>query len=89
MEFKELQVKISPTSPELPVLVPSKWKVCGKVSIKGVLNHRQVAVQSTDQSFNEKIDTNPSTGEFCLFLAPGKYLMSVVVDDEEKAKGLQ
>ncbi|XP_076247163.1 BOS complex subunit NOMO3 isoform X2 [Calliopsis andreniformis] len=89
--FDEKMVKISPSSPELPILIPSAYKVCGKVTLsaKGTLHHRKVSVQNTAATFNKDIESDPKTGEFCLYLAPDKYQLSVVVNAEERAKGLQ
>lgn len=89
--FNEVSVKISPSSPELPVLIPAAYKVCGKVTLsaKGTLHHRKVSVQNIAATFNKEIDTDPRTGEFCLYLAPDRYQLSVVVSAEERAEGLQ
>ncbi|KOC70780.1 Nodal modulator 2 [Habropoda laboriosa] len=84
-------VKISPSSPELPVLIPAAYKLCGKVTLstKGTLHHRKVFVKNTAVTFTKEIDTDPKTGEFCLYLSPDRYQLSVVVSEEERAKGLQ
>ncbi|XP_029039674.2 nodal modulator 3 [Osmia bicornis bicornis] len=89
--FNEVSVKISPSSPELPVLIPASYKVCGKVTLsaKGTLHHRKVSIQNIAATFNKEIDTDPRTGEFCLYLAPDRYQLSVVVSTEERAEGLQ
>lgn len=89
--FNEISVKISPSSPELPVLAPSSYKVCGRVTLsaKGTIHHRKVSVQNTAATFNKEIKTDPKTGEYCIYLTPDKYQLSVVVSAEERAKGLQ
>ena len=89
--FDERSVKISPSSPELPLLVPSAYKVCGKVTLsaKGTLHYRKVSVQNTAATFNKEIEADPKSGEFCLYLGSGRYQLSVVVSAEERAKGLQ
>nr|XP_003706916.1 PREDICTED: nodal modulator 3 isoform X2 [Megachile rotundata] len=89
--FNEISVKISPSSTQLPVLIPAAYKVCGKVTLsaKGTLHHRKVAIQNTAATFNKEIDTDPKTGEFCLYLAPDRYQLSVIVNAEERAEGLQ
>ncbi|CAK9802616.1 Nodal modulator 3 [Anthophora quadrimaculata] len=88
--FNEKMVKISPSSPELPVLIPAAYKLCGKVTLsaKGTLHYRKVFVKNTAATFTKEIDTDP-TGEFCLYLSPDRYQLSVVVSEEERAKGLQ
>ncbi|XP_017891823.1 nodal modulator 3 [Ceratina calcarata] len=89
--FNDKSVKISPSSPELPVLVPAAYKVCGKVTLsaKGTLHHRKVSIQNTAATFTKEIETDPKTGEFCVYLSPDRYQLSVVVSAEERAKGLQ
>ncbi|KAK1126581.1 hypothetical protein K0M31_004211 [Melipona bicolor] len=89
--FDDKLVKISPSSPELPVLIPSAYKVCGKVilSIKGGLDYRKVSIQNTAATFSKEIETDAKTGEFCIYLNPDTYQLSVIVSAEERAKGLQ
>nr|XP_031847877.1 nodal modulator 3 [Nomia melanderi] len=91
MLFIEKSVKISPSSSELAVLTPSAYKVCGKVTLsaKGTLHHRRVSAQNTAASFHKEIETDPTTGEFCVYLSPDKYQLSVIVSNEERDKGLQ
>ena len=89
--FDDKLVKISPSSPELPVLIPAAYKVCGKVilSIKGGLDYRKVSIQNTAATFSKEIETDAKTGEFCIYLTPDTYQLSVSVSAEERAKGLQ
>ncbi|XP_043524022.1 nodal modulator 3 isoform X2 [Frieseomelitta varia] len=89
--FDDKLVKISPSSPELPVLIPAAYKVCGKVilSIKGGLDYRKVSIQNTAATFSKEIETDAKTGEFCIYLNPDTYQLSVIVSAEERAKGLQ
>ncbi|OAD52229.1 Nodal modulator 1 [Eufriesea mexicana] len=89
--FNYKSVKISPSSPELPVLIPTAYKVCGKVTLsaKGTLNYRKVFIQNTAATFTKEIETDAKTGEFCVYLSPDTYQLSVIVTAEERAKGLQ
>lgn len=91
VQFEEKLVKVSPSSPELPVLTPSAYKVCGKVTLsaKGTLHFRKILIHNIGDTFNREIETDPKTGEFCVHLAPDKYQLSVLVSKQEKAKGLQ
>jgi len=91
VQFNERTVKISPTSPELPVLIPSGYKVSGKVTLstKGTLHFRRISIQNTAATFYKELDTNEKTGEYSVYLAPDKYQLSVIVSTEEKTKGLQ
>ncbi|XP_072764167.1 BOS complex subunit NOMO3 isoform X2 [Anoplolepis gracilipes] len=91
VQFSEKTVKISPTSPELPVLVPSAYKVSGKVTLsaKGTLHFRKLSIQNTAATFYKELNTDEKTGEYSVYLAPDKYQLSVIVSTEEKTKGLQ
>lgn len=89
--FGETPVKVSPSSPELPAMAPISYKTCGSVTLsaKGTLHYRKISIENTAATYREEIDTDPKTGEFCLYLVPGKYQFSVIVSNEEKTKGLQ
>ncbi|XP_071858725.1 BOS complex subunit NOMO3 isoform X2 [Bombus fervidus] len=89
--FNDKSVKISPNSPELPVLIPAAYKVRGKVtlSIEEGLDHRKVSIQNTATTFVEEIEIDAITGEFSTYLTPDTYQLSVIVSAEERAKGLQ
>ncbi|XP_015179273.1 PREDICTED: nodal modulator 1 [Polistes dominula] len=91
VQFEERTVKVSPSSPELPVLIPLTYKVCGKVTLsaKGTLHFRKVAIQNVAGTFQKEVDANEKTGEYCLYLKPDNYKLSVIVSNEEKTKGLQ
>ncbi|XP_063993834.1 BOS complex subunit NOMO3 [Diachasmimorpha longicaudata] len=91
VKFDEVNVKISASSPELPISTPSSYKVCGTVTLsaKGTLHHRKVIIENAGATFHREIDTDPKTGDYCLYLPPGKYQFSVEVNTEEKTKGLQ
>lgn len=93
VQFSEKTVKISPSSPELPVLIPSAYRVSGKVkltlSAKDTLHFRKISVQNTAATFYKEFDTDEKTGEYSVYLAPDKYQLSVIVSTEEKTKGLQ
>ncbi|XP_011299165.1 nodal modulator 1 [Fopius arisanus] len=91
VQFDEATVKISANSPELPISSPSTYKVCGTVTLstKGTLHHRKVILENPGATLRREIETDPKTGDYCVFLIPGKYQFSVVVDTEEKTKGLQ
>ncbi|XP_033218946.1 nodal modulator 2 isoform X2 [Belonocnema kinseyi] len=91
MKFEQKPVKVSPSSSDVPAIQPSSYQVCGRVTLsaKGTLNHRKVAFKNIGSDFQTKIEINPSSGEFCIFLAPAKYQVRVIVSEEETHKGLQ
>ncbi|CAL7942843.1 unnamed protein product [Xylocopa violacea] len=89
--FNEKLVKISPSSPELPILIPAAYNVCGKVTLsaKESLSNRKISIQNTAATFIKQIETDAKTGEFCVYLSPDRYQLNVIVTPEERAKGLQ
>ncbi|XP_034946758.1 nodal modulator 1 [Chelonus insularis] len=91
VKFDEKIVKISPSTPELPQLKPSSYKVCGSVTLsaKEALDCRNIVVTNAAGTFKQEINTDPKTGKYCLYLPPGKYQLNVVVSANEKSKGLQ
>ena len=96
LRFDDTTIKVSPSSPQIRPIAPTSYKVCGSVkldsksSINVRDNNRKIAVENVAvSSFREEIPTNSKTGEYCLYLAPGTYQLSVIVSNEEKTKGLQ
>ncbi|KAK0090897.1 hypothetical protein PV325_000063 [Microctonus aethiopoides] len=91
VQFDEKTVKIAPSSPELPPSQPAKYKICGHVTLsaKGTLHHRKVIIKNSAGTFQQEVDTDSKTGQYCLYLTPGKYQLNVAVTAEEKNQGLQ
>ncbi|XP_058808695.1 BOS complex subunit NOMO1 [Phymastichus coffea] len=91
VKFEEKTVKVSPSNPELPVLMPSAYKIFGKVSssTKASLKNRKVLIKNISSNENLEVEINANTGEWAIYLKPAKYQLNVIVSDEEKAKGLQ
>lgn len=63
----------------------------GKVSstTKESLQNRLILIKNVASNVQQEIKIDPNTGEWTAYLAPFKYQLNVIVDDEEKAKGLQ
>ncbi|PSN32990.1 Nodal modulator 1 [Blattella germanica] len=96
MKFPEMNVKITPNTPQLVDVFPSSFKVCGRVAphklIAGSFEKTPTNVIISKVGSMDRpqfTEAHERTGEFCLFLEPGKYEASVRVSEEEKAKGLQ
>ncbi|PNF29184.1 Nodal modulator 1 [Cryptotermes secundus] len=96
MKFPEMNVKITPNTPQLTDIFPSSFKVCGVVSpyklISGSTeNGLSSVVLSKEGGSTEPIiaEARAETGEFCVFLEPGKYEGRVKVSEDEKMRGLQ
>jgi hypothetical protein len=96
MEFPEMNVKITPNTPHLMDVFPSSFKVCGLVAPYKLISGSTENGPSSVILSKEGVSTEPitveaqtETGEFCVFLEPGKYEGRVKVSEEEKLKGLQ
>jgi hypothetical protein len=96
MKFPEMNVKITPNTPHLVDIFPSSFKVCGHVAPhKLILGSTErgpsSVVLSKEGSASEPVivEAQEDTGEFCVFLEPGKYECRVKVTELEKSRGLQ
>lgn len=85
MKFDEITVNIDTTLQKLPNLVPSAFKVCGKV-ISDKPQH--VSFTHIQSSMLIETDTDEKT-EFCKYLSPGQYEVSVKVENEDNENGVQ
>ncbi|XP_066158113.1 BOS complex subunit NOMO3 isoform X2 [Euwallacea fornicatus] len=82
--FNAVIVNIEPSLPSLPNLIPSAFKVCGKV-----VSEKPHIVAFSQVGTNNLILSETSQQQFCQYLPPGKYDISVKVSDEDTKKGLQ
>ncbi|XP_069686991.1 BOS complex subunit NOMO1 [Periplaneta americana] len=96
MKFPEMNVKITPNTPQLADVFPSSFKVCGHVAphklISGTTDSGSSSVVLTKEGSTSQpiiVDAQKDTGEFCVFLEPGKYQGKVKVSELEKSRGLQ
>jgi hypothetical protein len=96
MKFPEMNVKITPNTPQLMDIFPSSFKVCGvvaphKLTSGSTENGPSFVVLSKEGVSTEPIivEAQAETGEFCVFLEPGKYEGRVKVSEEKKMRGLQ
>jgi hypothetical protein len=96
MKFPETNVKITPNTPQLADVFPTSFKVCGHVAPHKLISGTtetgpRSVVFSKEGSPSEPItaEVAQGTGEFCVFLGPGKYEGRVKVTDLERTMGLQ
>lgn len=82
---------MSPSNPELPIITPATFKVTGKVSstTKESLQNRLILIKNVISNVQQEVQIDSNTGEWTAYLAPSKYQLNVIVNDEEKTKGLQ
>lgn len=88
--FAPKEIIVSPTSPELPAIVPQKVAVCGRVVVDRPINGqatRRLFVYKKSEVVEEV--TSNLNGEFCVYLSPGKYVVKPVVTDAELEQGIK
>lgn len=82
LQFNDETVKISMSSPRVPDIFVSGFKVCGKVVSDQSF---KVAVKKHGSTFFTQVDTDPKDGgNFCTFLGNGKYSLEVLIDESER-----
>ncbi|KAL1464886.1 hypothetical protein WDU94_004493 [Cyamophila willieti] len=90
MRFSDVEFKASPTSTVLPPLYPTSYRVCGNVIPPSPARLVVFTSSSNGEVVFEETWTKEQSGEFCLFLSPGKYHASISVSDMDRTKaGLQ
>jgi hypothetical protein len=96
MKFPEINVKITPNTPQLMDVFPSSFKVCGLVAPYRLMSGSSETGPRSVVLSKEGVSSEPiiaeaqaETGEFCVFLEPGKYGGRVKVSEEEETRGLQ
>ncbi|XP_064407676.1 BOS complex subunit NOMO1-like isoform X2 [Halichondria panicea] len=93
LEFKELQVYLSPSDPTIPTIIPAKFGVCGEVIIT-----RPVSTAKTPRTVQVLSTSSPpvvvetvtvdAKSQFCTLLPLGEYIIKSVVSEEERSGGL-
>lgn len=95
MAFDRLNVRISPTTPSLPDIVASSYRVCGQISLADLAvstRPRQVIFIPTsvkDSSVEPALVSTDESGSFCHFLRPGIYKLEPMALESEVAAGLK
>ncbi|KAL5494365.1 hypothetical protein EMCRGX_G015685 [Ephydatia muelleri] len=94
MEFDELQIYVTPATPYLVDIIPTRFAVCGSIVMtqplgKGVTVSREVYVfNSTSRAKAVQIKKSDQKGNFCFMLPPGSYQVEVAVSELERQLGL-
>ncbi|XP_046686817.1 LOW QUALITY PROTEIN: nodal modulator 1-like [Homalodisca vitripennis] len=91
VEFKEQNVKVTPNTPHIGDLVPTTYRVCGRVTVSqpgfSPASRQVDLIHSTSEDYYGTI--SDATGGFCVFVRPGEYTISLHVTDAEHEDGLQ
>lgn len=86
-QYQDRVVKLSLTNPVIPEMYVSAMKICGKVVSKRV---EKIAIKKIGSTFfTQAVSVPDQDGEFCLYLANGKYSLEVLLDETDKKSGLQ
>ena len=92
--FEPVRVKITPNTPQIPDILPSKFSVCGSVSIRRLPDRvardgRKISVlNKSDRSQVAELLVDRD-GKFCTQLAPGSYVMKPANSAHEMYAGLE
>ncbi|BFZ14363.1 hypothetical protein BsWGS_17402 [Bradybaena similaris] len=93
--FEEMQVEITPKTPQLPNLVASGFSMCGKISIDRVpeslgklSSQRRIIYYPEGKGSEAKSVITDSSGTFCETVKSGKYIVKVYMSDAEVKAGL-
>lgn len=82
LQFSDESVKISMSSPRVPDIFVSGFKVCGKVVSEQSF---KVAIKKLGSTFFTQVASDPKDGgNFCAFLGNGKYSVEVLIDESER-----
>ena len=78
-QFDDIKFLISPNSPNIPLITPSKFEICGKIILKNDEfkdeNMELLVMEKETKNLIESV--NIDNEEFCLFLPGGNYLFQM------------
>ncbi|XP_054268312.1 BOS complex subunit NOMO2-like [Macrosteles quadrilineatus] len=91
VQFEQQHVKVTPNTPHLGELVPSAYRVCGRVSVSqpGSSSAARVVHLETEGEQVGYTATTDNAGLYCTFLPVATYSVTLPVTDDERTKGLQ
>ncbi|XP_060065049.1 BOS complex subunit NOMO2-like [Ylistrum balloti] len=93
--FDDVSVKITPNTPNLPDIVASDFKMCGKIvisqlpdSLRQVASHRRIIIIPQNKNMDASSAKADVDGNFCAKVKPGSHVVQVHLTEEEKTAGL-
>lgn len=86
VQFTETVVNLSPENPAIPDIVVAAFKVCGQVLSQ---ESYTVAITRASSTFHTQATSARDTGEWCTFLAPGRYAVQILTSTDDSARGIQ
>lgn len=79
-QFEDVVVNISPNSPNIPPIIPSKFQVCGKLIFKNYdINYENnIELLITEKETKTVVDNLPIVNkDFCVYLPSGNYVLQL------------
>lgn len=93
--FDDVNVKITPNTPNLPDIVASDFKMCGKIvisqlpdTLRQVGGQRRIIIIPQNKNMDSSSTKADADGNFCAKVKPGSHVVQVHLTEEEKAAGL-
>ncbi|OWF46756.1 nodal modulator 1-like [Mizuhopecten yessoensis] len=93
--FDEVTVKITPNTPNLPDILASDFKMCGKIvisqlpeTLRQVTSQRRIIIIPQSKNMDASSAKADADGNFCAKVKPGIHVVQVHMTEEEKAAGL-
>ncbi|KAF6032904.1 hypothetical protein EB796_008789 [Bugula neritina] len=78
--FEDVKVKIVPSEPQLPLIIPSRFDVCGKISLETKRTDISVSISEAETSkVVQQVAVNQD-GIFCGEVRPGTYNIMPVME---------
>lgn len=85
-EFSDHTFRVSTANTQLPNIIASAYKVCGKIVSKTSYLVQITGGQTSN--FVKQIHSN-AEGDWCTHLPKGSYKVEVLISDEERLNGVQ
>lgn len=87
LKFEEKTVQIGLTSPKIPDIFPSLYKVCGIILSEDSF---VVGISKVGSTFHTTASTRArSNGEWCTYLPAGRFNIEVLITEKDKNSGIQ
>lgn len=97
MQFKAVEIRVTPASPQLPDLIPSALSLCGTVAQRP--EHLPAGIAPGARTVSAALlpnrspvitaNTEATSGQYCMMLPPGDYQLYVHSSEVEIRKGLK
>lgn len=86
MQFDDHIARVTLANPKIQDIKVARFKVCGQVVSDKV---HTVSLTKQGSTYHTEVKSSGANGEFCTFVAAGKYLVEVLTSTEDKNEGIQ